>query len=585
MQRRKLLKGAVAGIAAGLAGCGGQQGDGGGDGESPADGGGDTPTATPPEATPEPGEEEEFMPVRELHWWSLPRSNQADIYEYGVLARKNWERLGLDINWQVMENSQRISKLFNHEYDVEQLKWAETPEVLRCWYNLYYSAHSDNVDSGNLPEFQNEDYDAAVDRFRSTFEHEQRVEAAHEAQEILADQTPVVYLVSPDALAAANTGSFTNWQAQAGGYNFLNTNTFRDLEATGDASTLIYGTDRTVRGFPNFMGIGASPEAWVLYKQMYDSLTELDYGGEVYGRAAEDWEIEDDTTYTFTLREGLTFADGEPLTAEDVAFSWNYITEYGIPWMSSDYAEYESNEVVDERTIRFNMKQPFAPFIGVAAYRMPILPKHIWDGVVEENNLEHPRQWTNPDTTGSGPLQLQEFEPKNRAVFEKHDGHFWADEIPFDTFVQRIYGSQTAAVGDLQRDRIQFMQSMVPAAFEQAEKTDGVKAVNSKNIRVDAVFFMNTVEPFDELDFRKALAHATNKQDIIEIVYDGRAVMSPTQIAPGNETFYNSDVTFYEGDLQQAQDILQEAGYKWDEEGNLLKPKSLDDAPLPPPAQ
>lgn len=578
MRRRKYLKTAVAGTILGLAGCqeDGGNGDDGGNGSGSGSGSG---------ARPQPENPDDYEQVRTLQWWSLPRSNQSDIYEYGQLAKGHWENLGLNIEWEVMENSERINKLFNHEYDVEQLKWSETPENLVPWYNMYFSFHSDNVDSGNLPEFNNEEYDSLIQEFKTNYDREAQIEAVKEAQKILAEQIPVTFLCHPNALAAANTVSFGNWKEQTGGYTYLNLNTFRDLESTGDRDTLVYGTDRTVRGFPNFMGIGASPEAWVLYKFNYDSLTEMGYTGETYGRAAEDWEIEDDTTITFTLREGMTFHDGESVTAEDVQFSWDYITEYGIPWLSSDYAAYDSSEVVDDRTITINLSEPFAPFIGVSAYRIPILPKHVWDGVVEENDLDHPRQWNNPDTTGSGPLALQEYSSNDRVIFETYDDHYWASEIPFSQFIQRIYGSQTTAVGDLENNDVQFMQSLVPTAFDRASQNDDLKAVNAPNLRTDAVFFMNTYTPFDILEFRKALAHGTQKEDIINIVYNGNAEPARTHIAPGNEEFYNPDVTYYEDDTNRAIELLREKGYRWDESGNLLKPKDLGTDEVPPPAR
>lgn len=570
MKRRTYIKkgivGIVTGLAVGLAGCSGSNNEI------------DRPQ-------PEDGEEDNFTQVRTLQWWSLPRNNQSDIYEYGELAKDNWEELGLNVEWEVMENSERINKLFNHEYDVEQLKWSETPENLEPWYNLYSSFHSDNVDSGNLPEFQNDDYDSAIEDFKTSYDQDARVEAAHEAQEILADNIPVTFLCHPDSLVAANTQSFDGWETQAGGYSFLNLNTFRDLESAGNKDTLVYGTDRTVRGFPNFMDIGAAPEAWVLYKFNYDSLTEMGYSGDVYGRAAEDWEFQDDTTVTFTLREGMTFHDGESVTAEDVKFTWDYVTEHGIPWLESDYAAYDSSEVIDDLTIQFNLSESFSPFIGISAFRMPILPQHVWDDVVEEEDLDHPRQWSDPDTTGSGPLELRDFKPNNRVLFEKFEDHFWASEIPFSEFIQKIYGSQTTAVGDLEGDEIQFMQSLTPTAFERAQNADSIEAVQAPNVRTDAVFFMNTYEPFDEQPFREALAHATIKQDIIDIVYDGRAEKAKTHIAPGNEVYHNSDVKYYEDNLNKAVEVLKDAGYRWDEDGNLLKPKQFDDKEVPPPAQ
>lgn len=597
MNRRKIVKSLGLGAVVSLAGCaslqpGGGQDQSGGNGsdgngsDGPASPSGNNSSKVTPsgnyEVNPGPESDTEYEKVRNITFWSMPRSSQSDLFQVGRLAADHLAELGVTIDFQVKGQSQRVDDVFSGNFDMAQLKWSGLPTNAIPYYNLYASFHSDNLDTTNIPNFQNQEFDQAVDDFKTTYDKQERVKAAKRAQKILSEQVPVDYCVVPQSRVAANTSSFTNWKEQVGGYSYSNVNTFRNLESNGNKNALIYGSEQPLRGFPNFMTLAASPETWILYKLMYDSLVELDLDGNPIGRAAENWNVKNDTTILFTLREGMKWQDGETVTAGDVKFTWDYITNWEIGWLSSDYAPYDSSEIVDERTVQFNLSEPSAIFIPISAYRMPILPKHIWEGIVEEEGFESPTDWNNPDTTGSGPFQLAQYESNTKIAFEKHTDHYWADEMPFDRFIQNMYGSQTPAVGALEDNEIQFIQSVQPSAFNRLKNVDQVKATGAPNFPVSAIFYMNTIEPYDDVALRRAFAYATDKQDIIDIIYNGDASKSPTCVAPAAKPYYNQNAKIYEHDVTKARMVLKEAGYRWDDNGNLLQPVKMNEAGTPP---
>ena len=585
MNRRKLVSSLALGAIASFAGCTGLQPSGNNDSDENAPGGNNNSELTQSgnyeiNAGPEP--DTEYEKVRDIQFWTNPRSSQSDLFQVGRLAANHLTELGVTVNFQVKGQSQRVDNVFSGKFDMAQLKWSGLPTNAIPYYNLYASFHSDSVGETNIPKFKNDKFDQAVNEFKTAYDKKKRVKAAKKAQKILSEQVPVDFCIVPQSRVAANTTSFTNWKEQVGGYSYSNITTLRKLQSNGDKNALIYGSEQPLRGFPNFMTLASSPETWILYKLMYDSLVELDLNGKPYGRAAKNWEIKDDTTIVFTLRKGMKWQDGKKVSAEDVKFTWDYVTEWEIGWLSSDYAPYKSSKVIDNNTIQFNLSEPSAIFIPISAYRMPILPKHIWSGIIEEKGFEKPTEWTNPNTTGSGPLQLEQYESNQKIAFKKHNDHYWSDELPFDRFVQNMYGSQTPAIGALEDNEIQFIQSVQPSAFERLKSADQIKATAAPSFPVSAIFYMNTVEPYDDLAIRKAFAYATNKQDMIDIIYNGAASKSPTCVAPAADPYYNQDAKIYEHNVNKARKTLKQAGYRWDKDGNLLQPIKKKEAGTPP---
>lgn len=566
-ERRRFLElGLATGVTAMIAGCGGQQG------------GQETPTPRVETViqertvvqTPEPGVEYELVP--EFTFQSLPRSNDPQAFEHTVMARQQLAQLGLRFDFEVLETSAWVEDLFSRAYDFNRLTWFGTVERSYPYYNLFFSFHSQfaNEQGGNFAMWESEEYDEVVENFNAAFEPEEQQRWAFEAQEILALNQPVLFTVHPDTLVAANTQEFTNWQPMFGTDVYWNINSLRDIEATSDADAVIFGTTEAQESYPNFFAVtGNSLET---HKMTYDTPVAYDYDGEIYGLAAEDWEVVDDTTIDVTLRQGMSWHDGEEVTGEDLKWTWDAIQEFGVPYVASDVAPYESSELLDDYTVRFNLNSPFGGFIRISLFRVPILPKHVWDGITDELDLEHPREWSDPDMTGSGPYQFVEYSPGDRIVFERNPDHQFADQIDYDRLIYNVYGSGAPMVGDLIEGRVTFTQGLGPTNYDRAQNADNVTATAAESLATHGVFLRTNIEPFNDVLVRRALAHAINDQGIIDLVFQGRAVDARSPIAPRNEFFYNPDTPNYEHDVAKARELLVEAGLRWNDRGLLVKP-------------
>lgn len=558
-QRREFLKQlGVVGTVAGLAGCSGDGGQ-----NTPA--GGTTETDTPAETkTLEPDTEYEDVP--EFSWLTLARGDNPVYYEEAQQAQSMLEELGFRFSEDVYESGQWVDTLFAKEYDLANIGWSNTVERLFPYYNLYFSFHSQYAGEGggNFMNWTSDDYDTAVENFAAEMDDDARQELAFRCQEIIAQNAPVAMMTHPASLIAHNTQEYSGWDPMVGEWAYFNPTTLKTgVDEAGDG-TVIFATTSPPEQYPNFMS-HTGPAAVFLHKLNYDPLVQMDTNGQPIAEgAAQNWEVVDDTTIDVQLREGMTWHDGEPVTPEDVKFTWDYATEWGLPYLSSDIAPYESSEVMDDNTIRFNLKNPFAGFIQVSLYRVPILPQHVWDGVAEENDLDHPGQWNDPVMTGSGPFMMTEYDPGNRIVFDKHDGHYFADEYDIDQIVYNIYGSNSTAVGDLINGDATFSQGLGTTDWGRAQDSENTEAIENPSIQANGVFMNTNNEPFNDVTVRRAVAYAIDRSLIVQTVHQGNAQPAKSPIAPANEFYHNPDVPAYQHSLNQAQELLQESGFRYD---------------------
>lgn len=547
---------AVSGVLT-VAGCASDDGD---DGD---DGGQDRST---------PENEEGYEPVPPLLWLQQSRGAQETHYNRSEFVAGQLEELGLEFEMDTLEWDAWVDRWFAHDHDIHSNLWSGSIERTLPYYNLYFSFHSKYAEpgDGNTIHFRSDEYDEIVDNFAQAMEPEEAQKYAYQCQAILGANQPVMWGEHPAALTVANKDAFTNWNEMLGTMAYWNVNTFRDLEPQG-TDTLIKADERSPEGYPNFFD-PQSTIAGRAHRMTYDTVVRLDYNGEVYPGAAEDWEIVNDTTVDITLREGMTWHDGEPVTASDLKFTWDYVTEWGIPYLASDYEMYESSEVLDELTVRFNLTNPFVGFMHVSMFRIPFVPEHVWSDVVEEEGLEHPSEWSDPDMTGSGPFKFVDFEPGNKVVMEKYEDHYWADEIAFDRLVWQEYDSAASIVGDLESGTAHFTQNVGATHFDRAREADNLKAVENENLVTFATLVKNDLDPFTDVRVRQALAHAIDDQAVINTVLQGYGMNATSTVTPANEFYHNPDTPSFEPDMDKAIEFLEEAGLRWNDEGRLMMP-------------
>lgn len=524
-------------------------------------------------SSPEEGEDYEELPTMRL--MTVGRDQGPTSFEQSELLTKMWGELGFDFELDVVDWGLHSEKRADLDFETFIVAWSGSIERLYPYYNLYHSFHSEFAypGGGNFMQWKlaSKQYDEAVENFFQTQDREKGAKWAKYCQAIIAENVPVLMLTHPSSLAINNTDLYSNWANMPGPWPNWNLPTLSQLEnKDAEDGEVIYANQPEFRGFPNVMAVDGAVD-WYANTFHYDTLVRLDESGEPISAAAKNWEIQDDTTIDVTLREGLTFHDGEDVTPEDVKFTWDYMTDHGVPYLGSDLDPYDSSEILGDGTIRFNLSNAFGGFIQVSLYRVPILPKHIWDGVSEENDIEHPANWSSPETVGSGPFELETYDVDSRIIWSVNDDHYMSDEFDFNQLIYRMYGDLTTAVGDVNNGNAAMSDSLTPTLWSQQEG-DHLNKIKQDGIRTEGIWMNHTKEPWNDVNVRKALAYATDYQQLSEIVYDGLATNARSPISPVNEYYFNENAKLYNKDLDKAKSLLEESGFRWDDNDNLLKP-------------
>jgi peptide/nickel transport system substrate-binding protein len=317
--------------------------------------------------------------------------------------------------------------------------------------------------------------------------------------------------------------------------------------------------------------VGTVLEAYEMWGLMYDQLT--GYAQEDLSAKpslAESWEESpDQTTWTYQIRSGLSWSDGKPLTAEDAAYTFDRIINGTDE--QTNYGGYVANitaaEATDDTTLVLTVSQPTPIMTRLA---VPILPKHIWEDIPAEETLTFPND---DQPVGSGPFALVEYEPGQFLRF-KANQDYWAGAPKVDEVVFRIFGNEDTMVQALRKGEIDFAEGLSANTFASLEGAEGITTVNGASTGYNQVGFNTgaaTVDgeaigdghpAFADVRFRQALAHAIDRQTILDKVFGGFAALGTTIIPPiyANTHLDPGDQT-WPFDLAKANQLLDAAGY------------------------
>ncbi len=320
-------------------------------------------------------------------------------------------------------------------------------------------------------------------------------------------------------------------------------------------------------------GLAILVEAYTILELVYDSMYELNLDGSFTMTLAESVEVSDDgLVYTYKIRDGIKWHDGQPLTAEDIAFTYNlYKDTPEYPYLNGYYTPYfETIEATENNEVILTLSEAI-PNIESQLVYLYVLPEHIWEGV---DKLEY----ENFEMIGSGPFKMTEYVQSEFVRLTANKEHFATppkvDEVIFQTFENQDALVQAIKTGQV--DMITEMPNTAVVALKNAENVELVVGAPLGPGVTDIIFNQLEEEncPKDEggicsghpalrdRDVRLALAHATDKQKIIDVVLLGLGASGLTLIPDGLGVWYNDSLKDYEYDVAKANQILDDAGYK-----------------------
>jgi peptide/nickel transport system substrate-binding protein len=302
---------------------------------------------------------------------------------------------------------------------------------------------------------------------------------------------------------------------------------------------------------------------------VYEFLYAFDpQSGELTPWLAESGTWVDDTTFDVTLRSGLKWTDGEPLTAEDVAFTFNLGKQYAALWFSPMWDYVESVTALSDKEVEFKLtSEPLYQEFENNLYNVPIVPKHIWESKSEEDITVG----ANENPIGSGAYKyLANSEDRNIWI---RNEEWWGNDVfgaPAPKYIVDIRtSSNNVALGMVLKGELDLSNNFLPGVAEMANK-GYVKTYYAEPPYMlsanTAVLFLNTtLKPMDDAAFRRALAFAIDVPSIVNVAYAQLVkAASPTGLLPVLDKYVDQDVVDslgYYFDTAKAKQMLADAGY------------------------
>ena len=340
-----------------------------------------------------------------------------------------------------------------------------------------------------------------------------------------------------------------------------------DAEPTGDGhyygGTLVVATALE----PTFYQTNYQWDGGVVYIS-HNILSKLCYWDEdtktMVPDLAESWEASDDLmTWTFHLREGVTWHDGEPFTAADVKWTFDNILEYGDQAYTYTYVKMvESVETPDDYTVVFHMAYPCGTFVeSVGDYQGPdILPAHIYEGTDPYTNP------ANQNPVGTGPFKFVEYEPGNYCRLEANTDYY-GDGPYLDEVIYSFTPDLTTATTALEAGEVGWMTAT--PSFAEADRlatVDGITVeTQSTNIVQWTQFNLSeeAARPYiSDVRVREAICWAIDNQNIADVLYMGYVEPCDNWYTSTVEWAVNRDVEYPGYDVDKANQILDDAGYE-----------------------
>jgi peptide/nickel transport system substrate-binding protein len=319
---------------------------------------------------------------------------------------------------------------------------------------------------------------------------------------------------------------------------------------------------------PDLPDVLLVPHDWTTYSGAIMSLVEegsLAFGDDLslQPALAESWEAVDPLTYVFTLRSGVTFHDGSPLTAEDIVFSieWNMDPD-NASQLAAFFASVDTVEATADNEVTVTLTKPDAQF----QYSMA----HMSGFVMQQEQLESAGEtFGTPDVLplGTGPYRLVEFVPDDHVTLERYDD-YWGEQGPAQRIVIRsIPDSQTRLLA-MQNGDIDGTFDVPISEVDQWEGLDGVTVITAPSNGVYQLILDQETPPFDDIHVRKAIAYAVDREGIVQAVLNGKGAAALAINPPGiwggvldeaSVTSFYETLPTYAFDLDAARDELAQS--------------------------
>jgi peptide/nickel transport system substrate-binding protein len=458
------------------------------------------------------------QPVPEIKILTWPAARYQSYYETSNYVAEGWRKLGLKVTLdpQPFPNPMLAMWFTRHEFDVVMSVLSGQPQRM---------APGDF----NVGSFSHPKVDELGARQLEIYDREERRKIVNELQRVLVEEQPEAIVATTNYIFAINT-----------------------------ANADIPGYEESPDG----------PRApWNMIKMAPKNGTVVRIGRTIDQTTFNPLAA---TTVVVKIRQGHTFSDGKPVTAEDVKFSYDYFKKWEAVFFKKYLERVASVEVVDPQTVRFKLSQPFAPFIMNTLGQVLVLPKHVWENIVEQTGIKRPQEYRNVPLVGSGAYTLRHFREGQELYLARRDGHFMK---PASDLLIIVFGSAEVVGAALKKGDIDVsFQPILPTVAKEFGAEKNIRLLHARGVGYMSMRYNMQRPVMQNRDLRRAMAHAIPYEQIIADVLGGDGDRSATPIVPANPYWHNAALPLPKYDIEKARAMLKDAGFTWGPDGALRYP-------------
>jgi len=293
-----------------------------------------------------------------------------------------------------------------------------------------------------------------------------------------------------------------------------------------------------------------NPDSYYVYRNVFDNVVTRDDAGEIIPQIATAWEQVSETEMVLTIRDDVTFHDGEPLTPEDVVFSVERITnpDFGSPQLGQ-FNSITGAEVTGENEVTLTTDGPY-PVLLAQLVKLSVVPQHVVEEVGDEA--------FNAVPVGSGPYVFEDWD-RGVAVTLSRNDDYWGEAGPFETAEFLAVPDASTRVANLRAGTADLIVSLDSDLAMQIETAQDVQVLRAPTERVGFMGMNTTRPPLDDPQVRRAVAMAVDREGIVAGILAG-GEQQVGQMATPAHFGYVEGVKPIPYDPEAAAEIVEETG-------------------------
>ncbi|KKM08836.1 ABC transporter substrate-binding protein [Clostridiales bacterium PH28_bin88] len=318
---------------------------------------------------------------------------------------------------------------------------------------------------------------------------------------------------------------------------------------------LVYARGADPRGLdPAYVDDGESAKVIV---NIYENLVQYKPNStDIEPGLATEWSSsEDGKVWTFKLRQGVKFHDGTPFNAQAVKFSVERQLPPNLnddmPYATFTFGPVDKVEAADEYTVKFYLKEPYAPFLANLA--MSLSAPIVSPAAVQKFGADF-----NQNPVGTGPFKFVKWEKDQQIVLEANKD-YWGEKPKVDKVVFKVTKENSVRASELISGAVDIIDGVDPNDVKKLEDS-GLKVLKAPGMNINYMGFFTHKKPFNDPKLRQAVSMAVNRKDLVDFLYQGMAKLANGPL-PDFMPGYAADLKPYEYNPEDAKKLMAEAGY------------------------